>query len=96
MSDFPAISGLDMVKALQRGGFFVVRQRGSHVRMVSKIDASRRVTVPMHAGWTLKRGVVVGILDQTGWTLDDLKALAQRLLSTVEASSRSKATRNIR
>lgn len=38
MSDFPAIGGLDMVKALQRGGFFVVRQRGSHVRMASTID----------------------------------------------------------
>ena len=74
MSDFPAINGLDMVKALQRGGFFVVRQRGSHVRMASKIDASRRVTVPVHVGRTLKRGVVMSILDQAGWTLDDLKS----------------------
>ncbi len=75
MSDFPAITGLDMVKALQRGGFSVVRQRGSHVRLALKTNESRRVTVPVHAGRTLKLGVVMTILEQAGWSVDDLRNL---------------------
>ncbi|MDA8146563.1 MAG: type II toxin-antitoxin system HicA family toxin [Thermaerobacter sp.] len=39
-----------MLSALQRGGFSIVRIRGSHYRLALPQDPSRRVTVPVHKG----------------------------------------------
>ncbi len=35
-------------KALQRAGFFIARQSGSHVRLIHQTESGRRVTVPLH------------------------------------------------
>ncbi len=72
MSKLPTVTGRQMLNALQRGGFFVVRTRGSHYRLASREDLSRRMTVPVHKGQTLKRGVVESILEQANWTVEDL------------------------
>ena len=49
MPKLPLVSGAKAVKALQRLGFFVDRQRGSHVVM-KKItsDGERGCVIPMH------------------------------------------------
>ena len=49
MSKLPLVSGAKTVKALQRLGFFVDRQRGSHVVM-KKVTAEgeRGCVIPMH------------------------------------------------
>jgi len=49
MPKLPLVSGAKAVKALQRLGFFVDRQRGSHVVM-KKITAGgeRGCVIPMH------------------------------------------------
>ena len=49
MPKLPLVSGAKAVKALQRLGFFVDRQRGSHVVM-KKITAwgERGCVIPMH------------------------------------------------
>ena len=47
------ISGAEAIKALERLGFSITRQTGSHVRMAR---GNRRVTVPMH------RHLLVGTL----------------------------------
>jgi len=65
------ISGGEAVKTLERLGFSVTRQTGSHVRMA---QGSRRVTVPMHR--ELVVGTLQSILRQAGVGLDDfIKAL---------------------
>ena len=33
MSELPILGYVELVRALQRSGFFVVRQRGSHIRL---------------------------------------------------------------
>jgi predicted RNA binding protein YcfA (HicA-like mRNA interferase family) len=55
----PVISGQRLAKALERDGWEVARQRGSHVRLK---HPERRVslTVPLHR--ELKRGTLSGIL----------------------------------
>jgi len=54
----PVVSGKDVVTALERAGYFVRRQRGSHVRMY---HASKPpVTVPLVK--TVKRGTLAKIL----------------------------------
>jgi predicted RNA binding protein YcfA (HicA-like mRNA interferase family) len=47
------ISGAEALRALERLGFTIIRQTGSHVRLAR---GDRRVTVPMH------RNLVVGTL----------------------------------
>jgi predicted RNA binding protein YcfA (HicA-like mRNA interferase family) len=57
MPKLPLVSGAKAVKALQRLGFFVDRQRGSHVVM-KKIttEGERGCVIPMH------RDVAIGTL----------------------------------
>ena len=57
----PRISGQECLRALQRRGFSVVRQRGSHVVMRL---GDRGCVVPMHH--ELKVGTLHGVLKQGG------------------------------
>jgi predicted RNA binding protein YcfA (HicA-like mRNA interferase family) len=49
MPKLPLVSGAKAVKALQRLGFFVDRQRGSHVVMKKMTtEGERGCVIPMH------------------------------------------------
>jgi predicted RNA binding protein YcfA (HicA-like mRNA interferase family) len=62
------ISGTEAVRALERLGFSIVRQAGSHVRLVR---GDRRVTVPVHRNLVV--GTLQSILRQAGVSLDDFQ-----------------------
>jgi predicted RNA binding protein YcfA (HicA-like mRNA interferase family) len=47
---------------------------GSHHRLVHPDDPSRATTVSVHAGKTLKRGTVHGIIKQAGLTVEEFRA----------------------
>lgn len=66
MPELPVVSGTDVVRALERLGFRVVRQRGSHV-MLRKGAAG--CVVPLHR--ELKRGTLGGVLRQSGVDSDE-------------------------
>jgi predicted RNA binding protein YcfA (HicA-like mRNA interferase family) len=55
----PVVSGEQLIRALGKFGYIVVRQKGSHVRLRHATDAKRQpVTVPLHdeiAPGTLRR-----------------------------------------
>jgi predicted RNA binding protein YcfA (HicA-like mRNA interferase family) len=74
MSRLPDVSGAELVKALRKAGFVVLRQKGSHVSM-EKQDATGhwRTIVPMHR--EIARGTLHDILKQTGLTRDELGKL---------------------
>jgi predicted RNA binding protein YcfA (HicA-like mRNA interferase family) len=55
-------------EALERLGFSVVRQVGSHVRMAR---GARRVTIPMHRN--LVPGTLLSILRQADVSLEDFQ-----------------------
>lgn len=59
LPELPIVSGAKTIRALEKLGFVVVRQRGSHV--VLRGDQAGCV-VPLHR--ELKRGTLVGILRQ--------------------------------
>jgi predicted RNA binding protein YcfA (HicA-like mRNA interferase family) len=59
------VSGAKAVKALERIGFSVTRQVGSHVR---RAKGARRVTVPVHG--SLAPGTLQSILRQAELTVD--------------------------
>jgi predicted RNA binding protein YcfA (HicA-like mRNA interferase family) len=66
------LRGNDAVRALERAGFVVTRIRGSHHILVHPDDRSRRATIPVHAGKTLRLGTLRSILDQSRLTEDEL------------------------
>ncbi|MBT97709.1 MAG: hypothetical protein CL902_03665 [Dehalococcoidia bacterium] len=60
MARFPILQAQDVIRGLERLGFQVVRQRGSHVRL--RHQDARVVTVPVHPGQDISRGLVRKIL----------------------------------
>jgi len=68
----PVVSGKALVRALERDGWSVVGQRGSHVRL--KTPGRRHaLVVPLHK--QLKKGTVAGILRDAGLSADQLRDL---------------------
>jgi len=51
MGRLPVLRGRKVIQALENGGFYIVRQRGSHVRM--KHPDGRVVTIPVYHGMFL-------------------------------------------
>ncbi len=72
MPKLPVLSGRELVRALQRAGFEVVRQKGSHV---SLRKGDRRTVVPLHD--ELAKGTLRDILNQCGLTREELQQLLQ-------------------
>ena len=50
MSKVPSLSFFKIINAMQRLGFLVVRQRGSHIRLQRRLSNGElvKVTVPAH------------------------------------------------
>lgn len=66
MPSLPRVSGAEAVRALERLGFSVARQRGSHI--VLRRGAAGCV-VPNHR--ELKVGTLSGVLKQAGLTAEE-------------------------
>lgn len=60
MPKFPSVRGSELVRALQKVGFRITRQRGSHVQMRREDSDGSIITfpVPVHTGKTLKTGTL--------------------------------------
>jgi predicted RNA binding protein YcfA (HicA-like mRNA interferase family) len=63
MSKLPVISGRVCIKALERAGFKLIRQRGSHISMLRE-DPYAQVVVPNHR--ELDRGTLRAIIGEQG------------------------------
>ncbi|MFB2936643.1 type II toxin-antitoxin system HicA family toxin [Aerosakkonemataceae cyanobacterium BLCC-F154] len=70
MAKLPTVTGEELIAALEKIGFFVVRQKGSHVRM--KHEDNRVVSIPVHAGKTIGKGLLLKILRDADLTKDEL------------------------
>ena len=66
MPKLPRISGAEAVRALQRLGFEVARQRGSHIVMRR---GSSGCVVPNHR--EIKTGTLAGVLRQAGVSVEE-------------------------
>lgn len=66
----PVVSGNDVIKALIKGGFVVVRQKGSHVRLEKTSNGDIiNITVPLHN--PLKTGTFIKIMKDARLTRDE-------------------------
>ena len=72
MSKLPQVSGTDVVRALQKAGFAVRRQHGSHL-ILRRDNPFAQTVVPNHR--QLDRGTLRAILRQTGVTVEEFIAL---------------------
>jgi predicted RNA binding protein YcfA (HicA-like mRNA interferase family) len=62
-----------IIAALQRLGFSVIRQRGSHIRLQKQLPSKQiKITVPAHK--PVKRSTLSRILKQAEVSLDDFLA----------------------
>lgn len=68
----PVVSGTGLVKALEKDGWAVVRQRGSHVRL-KKSGRRMALVVPLHR--ELRKGTLAGILRDADLDSDALRRL---------------------
>jgi predicted RNA binding protein YcfA (HicA-like mRNA interferase family) len=74
VSKVPSLSYIQIVKALQRDGWIVVRQRGSHIRLQKHIGYEvLKITVPAHR--PVKSSTLSHILKQAGIDVDQFLEL---------------------
>jgi predicted RNA binding protein YcfA (HicA-like mRNA interferase family) len=68
----PVVSGQQLIKALEKDGWSIVRQRGSHVRL-KKPGRRYALVVPLHK--EVRKGTLSGILRDANLSNDDLRRL---------------------
>ena len=74
MSKVPSLSYRQIISALQRDGWVVVRQRGSHIRLHKRLPGEAlKLTLPAHK--PVKRSTLAHILKQAGLSVEDFLAL---------------------
>ena len=74
MSKVPSLPYEVIVRALQRNGWVVVRQRGSHIRLQKHtFSETLKLTVPSHR--PVKRSTLAHILKQARLSVDELTGL---------------------
>ena len=69
MSKVPSLSYDCIIRALQRDGWVVVRQKGSHIRLQKRSSSGTlKLTVPAHR--PVKRSTLAHILKQADLSVD--------------------------
>jgi predicted RNA binding protein YcfA (HicA-like mRNA interferase family) len=70
MGKLPSVTSKEVVRVLKKLGFFEDRQKGSHLILIHR-ETKRRVVVPMHQGKTIKKPLLVAIINDTGFSVSD-------------------------
>ena len=73
MSRIPRVTGADLVAALGKRGFSVLRTTGSHHFL--RHEDGRSTVVPAHSGETVGPGLLHKILRDCQLSIDDLRQL---------------------
>ncbi|MEW6741811.1 MAG: type II toxin-antitoxin system HicA family toxin [Planctomycetota bacterium] len=70
MSRLPRLTGRELIRALTKAGFNVVRVKGSHHRL--RHEEGRQTTVPVHRGESIGPGLLLQILADCDLTAAEL------------------------
>lgn len=73
MTRLPRVKGKEVIRALERAGFSVVRSKGSHFFL--KHPDGRATAVPVHPGETIGPGLLRSILADTSLTAEEFNEL---------------------
>jgi predicted RNA binding protein YcfA (HicA-like mRNA interferase family) len=66
MSNFPSVKPKDLLKILEKIGFYIHHQTGSHI-ILKKVNDDTRVIIPFH-NKDLKLGTLMNIIKQANLT----------------------------
>ena len=66
----PSLKARQLTRFLHQQGFVMVHQKGSHATYKNPLT-NRRVTIPIHPGKDLKRGLVHSILNDLGLSTEE-------------------------
>jgi len=70
MSRMPQVTARELIRFLKAKGFVEDRQSGSHLTLWHD-ERKLSITVPVHTGCEIGRGLVVRLLKDAGFTVDD-------------------------
>jgi len=73
MTKLPRLTARQIISVLQKAGFSLARQSGSH--MIYKNAAGKRVTIPFHAAKILHPKVLRNILRDAELTIEQVEAM---------------------
>jgi predicted RNA binding protein YcfA (HicA-like mRNA interferase family) len=69
----PSLSAADAVRVLEKAGFYLVRQSGSH--KIFKNAEGKRATIPFHSGKELHPKILKSILRDADLTVEEFLEL---------------------
>jgi len=67
----PIVSGEQVIKLLQKEGFSVTRQKGSHISLHKKLEDGTTVLVVVPRKSEIKKGTLLSIIKQSRMNRDD-------------------------
>ena len=74
MPKLPSISGVHAIRCFEKLGYTVVRQQGSHVRLIHLTDKSKKpLTIPRHK--ILGKGLLRKLLRDAEITIEELRSI---------------------
>ncbi len=71
MPKLPRLTARQIITVLEKAGFSLAHQSGSH--MIYRNSAGMRATVPFHASKILHPKVLKGVMRDAGLVVEDLK-----------------------
>ena len=71
MSRLPILTGLELIKKLEKVGFKTIRQKGSHVFL--KHQDNRTTIIPVHKGKDVDRSLLRKVLRDTKISPNEFK-----------------------
>ena len=74
MSQLPVLTAVQVLKALERGGFFVHHVKGSHYAIRHSVNSHLRITLPYRRG-DMKMGTLKSVLSQANLTVEEFLRL---------------------
>jgi len=76
MSKLPILTGVELIKILEKVGFKIIRQKGSHVFLKHQDD--RITIIPVHKGKDVDRALLRKILRDTKISPNEFKDILRK------------------
>jgi len=76
MSRLPILTGVELIKILEKVGFKIIRQKGSHVFLKHQDD--RITIIPVHKGKDVDRALLRKILRDTKISPNEFKDILRK------------------
>lgn len=74
--NLPRITAQEVIKVIEKLGFFLSRQSGSH--KIYKNNEGKRITIPFHKGKILHPKVLKNILKDANLTLEEFRKFLKK------------------